>query len=530
MQTKLTTVVLFGLLLMTVAACGSSGSDSDRERIAELEEQLGAEQEARREAEEAEQEAERQRQAEEQARREAEEAEQEAERQRQAEEQARREAEEAEQEAERERQQAEEQRQEEEERRQAAEAARAEAERERREAEQAASRAQAKAAFDGLGGSADDGTRSDPGTVTVTPKYGQAADVTTSPVVDFGSPRRSSSGRWSITTLSNDGSTHKDDLVVYSDLGGPSRELIEEVHSGFSDVTGDTTRIMITIADATHASLIASPQFPGGGITRTYDNFTIDSDPDTDGSDGDSNTRNDYDTVRISPVYFDGASGTLECTGTCTIQHLGPNNYSVGSSTWTFKTSKTARVLVDDTSYMYFGWWMREQKSDEALSFEMFSGGMHPVSTVPVALTGTATYTGAAVGQYAIYQPLGTQTASGSFTARANLTANFGTATAEGTLSGRVTNFSNASDWSVTLNSQTISSGAVARADDSVSWTIGGNTEDGGGWGAQFFYDVSTSTGYPEGVAGTFDAKFADVGRMIGAFGAHCPTSTCPRN
>ncbi len=451
----------------------------------------------------------------------------EAERKRQEEEEARKKAEEAKKEAERKGQEAETQRQEEEEKRQEAERERQRLAEEAEKAQQAASRAQAKAAFDGLGGRADDGTRTDPGDVTVAPRYGQTATVTTTPAVTFETKRRSTSGRWSITTLSNDGSTHKDDLVVYSDLGAPTRVLITEHSDHMSDFSAvdDTNNIRATLSFG-NTNPIASSRFPGGGRSTTFEH-TIDSDLIADGTDGDSNTRNDYDTTRFSGTY-DGASGTFECTGTCTVAHEGGSTYNLSSGTWTFTTSKTARVSVDDGSYMNFGWWKREQKSDETLSFEMFSGGKHEVGNVPDTLTGTATYTGPAVGQYAVYQPLGTQSESGSFTARAQLTANFGADDAEGTLSGRVTNFSNASDWSVTLNSETIDGGAVADGD--VSWMIAGNTEDGGMWDAKFFSDVDGFAGYPEGVAGTFDAKFGTVGRLIGAFGAHCPTSTCPRN
>lgn len=410
----------------------------------------------------------------------------------------------------------------------AAEAQKLREEEEARVAEQ--NQAKAEAAFNGLGGALVGGTRTDPGTVAVTPRYGQTATVTATltdtSTVDLGSPRRSTSGRWSITTHSNDGGTHKDDLVVYSDIGGPNRVLFTE-HSTYSTLfsaVADTNNIEATLTGNAHP--IASSRFPGGGQSRTFEH-TIDSDPAIDGSDGDGITTNDYDTTRFSGS-FDGASGHFECTETCTVAHEGGSIYNLSSGTWTFTTAKTARAPVPDDSYMYFGWWQREQKSDGALSFEMFSGGMHPVTNIPDALTGTATYNGPAVGQYAIYQPLGTQTASGSFTARAELTADFGAADAEGTLSGRVTNFSNASDWSVTLKSQTIASGVVTDGD--VSWTIGGSSQDGGMWDAQFFSDVAGFTGYPEGVAGTFDARFTNVGRLIGAFGAHCPTSTCPRN
>ena len=501
MLTKFSTVVLLGFVLAVAAACSGDGA-----KITDLEERLAAEEEARQQAEEEAKKAEEARQQAEEEAKKAEEEAAEAERERQAEAERRRQAEEQRQAAEQERQRL------------------AEEEAKRR---QAASQAQAEAAFTALGGGADDGTRVDPGDVVVTPRYGQTAEVATTPAVVFESKQRTTSGRWSITTLANDGSTHKDDLVVYSDIGGPTRVLFTE-HSTYSSLfsaVADTNNIQASLTGNTHP--IASSRFPAGGGRSTTFEHTIDSDPATDGSDGDGITTNDYDTTRFSGT-FAGVSGTFECTGTCTVAHEGGAIYNLSAGTWTFTTGKTARAPVPDDSYMYFGWWKREQKSDEMLSFEMFSGGMHEVDDIPDVLTGTATYTGPAVGQYAIYQPLGTQTASGSFTARAQLTADFGATGAEGTLSGRVTNFSNASDWSVMLKSATIAGGAVA--DGGVSWTIGGNTEDGGMWDAKFFSDVDGSTAYPEGVAGTFDAKFSNVGRLIGAFGAHCPTSTCPRN
>ena len=43
-------------------------------------------------------------------------------------------------------------------------------------------------------------------------------------------------------------------------------------------------------------------------------------------------------------------------------------------------------------------------------------------------VNGTATYSGPAVGYYAIYQPLGTQSGHGEFSATATLTADFDSA------------------------------------------------------------------------------------------------------
>ena len=231
--------------LVGLSACGGGDDGLSRADEEALQAELAAAEEARRQAEL------------EQARAEA--AAEEARRQRQAAEAERQREEQA-------RQAAEEQRRQEEEARQAAEA---EQQRLREEAQQAINRAQAKAAFDGLGGSADTGTRTDPGTVTVEPKYRALATVTTTPSVNFASKSRSSSGRWSITTQSNAGSTHNDDLVVYSDLGGPSPVLItESTYSGsFSEVAG-TNNIRATLTGNTHP--IASGRFPGGGRTTTF--------------------------------------------------------------------------------------------------------------------------------------------------------------------------------------------------------------------------------------------------------------------
>ena len=54
-----------------------------------------------------------------------------------------------------------------------------------------------------------------------------------------------------------------------------------------------------------------------------------------------------------------------------------------------------------------------------------------------------------------------------------------------------------------------------------MSWTIAGNTEEGGEWDAQLFSESTYGGQVPEGVSGGFEAQFSDVGRLIGAYGAH---------
>ena len=395
------------------------------------------------------------------------------------------------------------------------------------DAQQLANRAEAKDALEGLGGlGADAAVAGMIDDDDVTPRYRTTTLVNAVPTdgtqaVTFKSERRSSSGRWSITTLSNAGSTHNDELVVYSDIKAPTRVPIQEEYIRFEDVP-DTNLVRDEIT-SDDAALIASSRFPSGGNPKTFEH-TIDSMPDVDGPDDDENTRNEYDTTKFSGT-FDGVSGTFECTGTCTITHRG-NRYEITSGTWTFTTSKSARVSVGDDSYMYFGSWRRKQLSDESLSFETFADGVHSATGQASAfdsLGGSATYRGPAVGQYAIYQPAGTDSGTDSFTASAELMADFG----NNMLSGQVTSFSNASDWSLTLNQVSMEGGDLDNG--TVSWTIGSRTEDGGAWAAEFFSEEPYAGQTPDGVAGTFTGQFDEVGRLTGAFGAHCVTSAiCP--
>ena len=148
------------------------------------------------------------------------------------------------------------------------------------------------------------------------------------------------------------------------------------------------------------------------------------------------------------------------------------------------------------------------------------------------ALTGSATYAGPAIGQYAIYQPLNGQSGTGEFTADAELTANFG----NNMLSGTVTNFSNDPDWSLTLNLASMAGGNVDSTEAGrgwVNWTIDGQgTSDvRGTWDAEFYSESDYVGQVPDGVVGTFTAAFDGdindkedfddiVGSIIGAFGA----------
>ena len=235
------------------------------------------------------------------------------------------------------------------------------------------------------------------------------------------------------------------------------------------------------------------------------------------------------------PGTLQGAPGTFRCAGTasdgsCTVDISGPNNYVFANGTgveWQFiPTSATSKVIIPDGEYMWFGWWMREpfetapNSTTAVFDFAANYGGEGPVNNVTGA-TGTATYEGAAIGHYAIYDIEAAEddrSRAGRFEAKATLSANFDA----NTLSGSITEFDTEPTWSVTLKSQGINSGAVAAAADSVSWSIRGLPRDGGQWEAQFYsnFESPAPTAQPTGVAGRFTAQYESHRRIVGAFGA----------
>ena len=237
-----------------------------------------------------------------------------------------------------------------------------------------------------------------------------------------------------------------------------------------------------------------------------------------------------------------GAPGNFRCAGTsetagsggsCTVDLSGPNNYVFANGTgveWQFiPMSATSKVSIPDGEYMWFGWWKREpiettpNDANAVFNYAANYGGTNQVDDVADA-TGTATYEGEAIGYYGFYDIEAAEndrSRSGRFQAKATLIADFD-ATGEGTLSGSITEFDTEPTWSVTLKSQSISSGAVDAPADSVSWSIRELPRDGGEWEAQFYsnFEEPADTAQPTGVAGAFTAQYGDHRKMVGAFGA----------
>ena len=388
----------------------------------------------------------------------------------------------------------------------------AEAETATREALQA----EAIQALAGLGGTALAG---DP---EVTAKHNAPALVKgVNPAVTFAnpSPSGSSAGRWYATRADNRGQDNEDIIVVYSDKGAPSpTPLTVEYPGRFNRVNTvapiDNRReatIQTTDADVIRSS---SSLFPTGGHTADVP-LTVDTD----------NTPTTFEeTVQISGT-FHGASGHYWCVGSganaCTVNHTNRGYVLGGSGTWMFRTSSTnPMAIVDDAEFMYFGWWRRETTAG-AFSYRTFHESMGATVSGNSDfndLRDSASYEGPAIGQYAV--PLGDQLNHGEFTATARFTANFETEM----LSGSVSEFNVSPGWALTLKETPMSGGTVNTGD--VSWTIDGNTRDGGNWDGVFHSEFDPYEGHvPDGLTGTFDAQHGPTGspvaRLQGAFGTH---------
>ena len=155
---------------------------------------------------------------------------------------------------------------------------------------------------------------------------------------------------------------------------------------------------------------------------------------------------------------YDGASGRFECIGNCDISR-GGDDVLIVTGTWTFEpTSLTGRVVKQDAdwAYLYFGIWAEEPKdAAEAHPFQWIAGGGAETGANLenyTALKGTATFTGGAVGKYALKAAAGREARIGTFTAKATFTADF----SANMFDGRISDFqeggrSFGAGWSVGL-------------------------------------------------------------------------------
>ena len=281
-------------------------------------------------------------------------------------------------------------------------------------------------------------------------------------------------------------------------------------------------------------------------------------------------------TENLLPGTYQGASGDYRCTGagtTCGATATAGGGVTL-IGTWFFTHDSGAMVSIDDSAYLYFGWWLRKDDGDPTAA-SAFTGKVGLISDLDgndtedvldlsVITTGSATYTGKAVGKFAISHPINGGDA-GHFTADATLTAKFGAAAGAG-VTGTINNFM-ANDksvpWSVALNNNTMvnADGTAVTATDTTApagvragtnlaatglissaenyawtvgnesrttvWSIDGNAASASGtWNGQM-YDEKPGTVAQEGdgsnvptsAIGRFESHFGSDHTMVGAFG-----------
>ena len=224
---------------------------------------------------------------------------------------------------------------------------------------------------------------------------------------------------------------------------------------------------------------------------------------------------------------FAGASGEYACSGSaCTATLDNRGAVAALTGTWTFAPAESAMLQFPDAQYLFFGNWIRE-KGEDAFDFQSFAGATGYEASIPVtdAMTGSATYEGAAAGLYVlkdIAQGEVTSARDGRFTATATLEAEFFGAEDAGVVRGRVEDFRDADGnplegWSLTLGITALRASEAAFTGETGA-SLGSGALGTGHWQGRL-YGGGDSDAPPEAVVGRFDAQFLGA-HITGAYGA----------
>ncbi len=269
--------------------------------------------------------------------------------------------------------------------------------------------------------------------------------------------------------------------------------------------------------------LIASPEFPAAG-TKLFA------------------PKNGASEVKVRGTY-QGAPGYYYCKTDCQVR-VNRGGLSMGNSNgdWRFVHDPGAQVSLTDSSYLYFGWWVRSNSSDDvprlATAFFGYEGLIDDNTSSARNYNGSATFEGPAVGQYAIHDPRNGEGEGGAFEAKATLKARFGDPNnvRDAGLSGTIDEFrlnggSEDPGWSVQLVKSRFESAGkkVTRRGTKTVMSIGDvkGPEVLNSWEARLF-DTTPGTVADGGdgrdeadkVLGTFYSEYSTTHRLVGAFGA----------
>ncbi len=181
-------------------------------------------------------------------------------------------------------------------------------------------------------------------------------------------------------------------------------------------------------------------------------------------------------------------------------------------------------VSVLDTDYLSLGYWLVvPDDTASAADYEVgvFADGANPFDKDNLmGLTGTANYSGDALGLHTSKSAADAIPDINHFTADVSLTADFGDGSALGSVSGTVSDF----EVGGAPKAMTLNLGASPITNAAGGGFFNGDTSTTGftgKWGGQFFGNGGSPTDHPGSAAGTFGATKNDgLESFIGAFGA----------
>ena len=280
---------------------------------------------------------------------------------------------------------------------------------------------------------------------------------------------------------------------------------------------------------------------PWVGYGETDQTILLDDVPDT-------RADHDWQGIRFATYPAPGLHGSLDGqtgTFTCDADHYcylgqGPGKWyptapivfvpADGSDAVTLPAA-TQSQRVSTVDHLTFGYWLHVPENislSDPVDFGVLAGGGDPFDPHRlVALSGSATYVGAALGMY--YHNVAGGQDTGSFEAEVALTADFGTSVDAGSVSGHVRNIAYEGSGSSMPTGLALEVASLSQypADNPYGPHITGGVSSTGSradlngtWAAMFFGNSPFGIEQPTGIAGTFEATNANSG-IVGSYGAH---------
>ena len=349
--------------------------------------------------------------------------------------------------------------------------------------------------------------------------YGGTTTVTVNAANDLANPKLKDAvgtmvagkNGWSGTmvTATDPATKNTDTVLVYTNIEAPKSVA-------FGKVFGNGNLTIGTTGD----SNIQASGFSTGHAAFTH---------------GTNDATDVNEVIRISGTYA-GAPGVYSCAetaaNTCTSQGT-ISGIQLGGP-WIFEPSPGAMAIQKDTNYSYFGWWLRVDGNGDYSPSNFYGHNTGLVLSaqpdILATLTGLATYSGPAVGKFAI---AGFPNTGGHFTADANLSVDFGNTTQIGTVEGAVTNFMVGGaemPWRVDFANADVA--LAGDFDGDATWTIDGvasatGTLNEGLWEGVFQRNNVDTDRLPKTVTGGWEVPYVAAsngrafGHMIGAFGVN---------